>query len=52
MSATFYAAGPNIKSGEVIPLMHNTDVAPTILQILGVAPGPKVDGSALTQILK
>ena len=52
MSASFYAAGPNIKSGVVVPQMRNIDVAPTIMEILGVEPEPTVDGSALNQILK
>ena len=52
MSASFYAAGPNIKSGIVVPQMHNIDVAPTIMTMLGVAPANTVDGTALTEILK
>jgi hypothetical protein len=31
--------------------MHNTDVAPTIMQILGVRPH-KVDGEVLHEILR
>ncbi len=52
MSASFYAAGPNIKSGVVVPKIRNIDVAPTIMDILGVEPDPTVDGTAITQILK
>src|SRR5262249_2816572 len=51
MSATFYAAGPDIRDGAVIPWMHNIDVAPTILRILGVKPDRTVDGKALMRIL-
>ena len=52
MSASFYAAGPNIKAGAVLPQMRNIDVAPTILEILGEEPAPTVDGTALSEILK
>jgi hypothetical protein len=52
MSATFIAAGPNIKTGVVVPQMHNIDVAPTIMQLFGVQPAATVDGTAVTQILK
>lgn len=52
MSASFYAAGPNIKHNVIVKQMHNVDVAPTIEAILGVTPAPTVDGKALTQILK
>src|SRR5262249_19921933 len=52
MSASFFAAGPNMKTGVTLPSIHNVDVAPTILSILGVAPAPTVDGTALTPILQ
>jgi hypothetical protein len=52
MSASLYAAGPDIRGGVVIPWMHNIDVAPTILRILRVKPDKTVDGMALTRILK
>ncbi len=39
MSASFYAAGPNIRANGAIRKMRNIDVAPTIMDILGVAPG-------------
>lgn len=51
MSAILYAAGPNIKTGVTVPLANNIDIAPTILQILGVAPSPTVNGSPLSSIL-
>ncbi|MGV7215983.1 alkaline phosphatase family protein [Bradyrhizobium sp. UFLA05-112] len=50
MSATFIAAGPQIRS-EPIRRMHNVDVAPTIMQILGVKPH-HVDGEVLREILR
>jgi predicted AlkP superfamily phosphohydrolase/phosphomutase len=53
MSASFYAAGPNIKTGVVVNQMHNIDVAPTIMQLLGVPFAPEsMDGSPVSQILK
>jgi predicted AlkP superfamily pyrophosphatase or phosphodiesterase len=51
MSATFIAAGPRIQGGAVIPRMHNVDVAPTIMQILGVRPHG-MDGEAQREILR
>ena len=35
MSAIFFAAGPDIRSGSLTHV-HNIDVAPTVAQILGV----------------
>src|SRR5262249_38062047 len=49
MSATFIAAGPQIRE-TTIRRMHNIDVAPTIMQILGVTPH-QVDGEVLHEIL-
>ena len=43
MSAIFYAAGPDIGTG-TIKRVRNIDIAPTILQILGVQPAPTVEG--------
>lgn len=51
MSASFYAAGPNIKHNVVVKQMHNIDVAPTIMGILGVSPAETVDGHPVLQIL-
>ena len=51
MSATFIAAGPQIKEDKTIHRMHNIDVAPTIMRLLGVDPGP-VDGKPLHEILR
>lgn len=51
MSATFIAAGPQIRDNETIRRMHNLDVAPTIMQILGVRPHG-VDGEVLREILR
>jgi len=47
MSAIFFAAGPNIKPGITVPLINNIDIAPTILEILGVTPAPTVNGASL-----
>ena len=51
MSATFIAAGPQIREETTIRRMHNVDVAPTIMRILGVTP-PQLDGKALQEILR
>ena len=50
MSATFIADGPQIRD-TTIRRMRNIDVAPTIMQILGVRPH-QVDGEVLHQILR
>lgn len=52
MSAIFYAAGPSLKRGSVVHRVSNLDVAPTVLQILGVEPADTVDGKVLKPILK
>jgi predicted AlkP superfamily pyrophosphatase or phosphodiesterase len=46
MSAIFYAAGPDIGKGK-IGKVRNIDVAPTVLNLLGVEPSAKVEGQAL-----
>jgi predicted AlkP superfamily pyrophosphatase or phosphodiesterase len=51
MSATFIAAGPQIREETTIRRVHNIDVAPTIMQILGVKPH-LVDGEVLHEILR
>jgi predicted AlkP superfamily pyrophosphatase or phosphodiesterase len=51
MSATFIARGPQIREHTTIRRMHNIDVAPTIMEILGVRPRG-VDGEALHEILR
>jgi hypothetical protein len=52
MSAILFAAGPNIKSApEALPVARNIDIAPTIMQILGVAPAAGVNGVAIPGIL-
>lgn len=43
MSAIFFAAGPDIGRG-TLEQVRNIDVAPTILQILGVQPASTVEG--------
>jgi hypothetical protein len=52
MSAIFYAAGPDLKQGRKVRRMRAIDVAPTILDLLNVAPAGTVDGVSLTRILK
>jgi predicted AlkP superfamily pyrophosphatase or phosphodiesterase len=51
MSATFIAAGPQIREKTTIRRMRNIDVAPTIMRILGVT-SQQVDGEVLHEILR
>jgi predicted AlkP superfamily pyrophosphatase or phosphodiesterase len=51
MSAILYAAGPSI-SKRTLPLVRNIDIAPTILDILGVPPAPTVDGQVIQKMLR
>lgn len=46
MSAIFYAAGPDIGRGS-LNQVRNIDVAPTILQLLGVKPAETVEGNPI-----
>jgi predicted AlkP superfamily pyrophosphatase or phosphodiesterase len=52
MSAILYAAGPSLKKGKTVDVVRNIDVAPTVLEILGVAPAPTVDGEVIVEILE
>ena len=52
MSATFLAAGPMIRHHKTVFRVHNIDVAPTIMHLLGVRPGDDVDGRVLEEILR
>jgi predicted AlkP superfamily pyrophosphatase or phosphodiesterase len=52
MSAILYAAGPSIKQGRKVRTVRNIDVAPTVMELLGVSPGATVDGEPLQRILK
>jgi hypothetical protein len=52
MSAILYAAGPSLKQGHKVDVVHNIDIAPTVLAILGVAPAATVDGAVLQKILR
>jgi predicted AlkP superfamily pyrophosphatase or phosphodiesterase len=51
MSATFIAAGPQIREDTTVRHMRNLDVAPTIMKIMGVTPR-QVDGEVLHEILR
>jgi predicted AlkP superfamily pyrophosphatase or phosphodiesterase len=51
MSAILFAAGPNIKTGAKVNLVYNIDIAPTILQILGLPPSPTANGTVISGIL-
>jgi predicted AlkP superfamily pyrophosphatase or phosphodiesterase len=52
MSAVFLAAGPDIRPGITLPVVRNIDVAPTVFSILGVEPGPMVEGRAIQRSLR
>jgi len=52
MSATFLAAGPNVRQHKTINRVRNIDVAPTIMHLLGVRPARTVDGRVLEEILR
>jgi predicted AlkP superfamily pyrophosphatase or phosphodiesterase len=52
MSAILYAAGPSIKERKRVDEVRNIDIAPTVLEILGVRPAPTVDGRVLRKILR
>ena len=51
MSATFIAAGPDIRQHATIRQMRNIDVAPTIMEILGVK-ARGVDGEVVREALR
>ena len=52
MHNTLVAAGPDFKRGETADLASgNTDLAPTILQILGIKPPQKLDGRILSEAM-
>jgi arylsulfatase A-like enzyme len=51
MSAILFAARPDIRTAVSVPLVRNIDIAPTIMQILGVPPAATVDGMPLVDVL-
>ena len=52
MHNTLIAAGPDFKRGETNDLSSgNIDVAPTIMQILGIKPPQKMDGRILSEAM-
>lgn len=51
MDASFVINGPGIKSGVVLDIISNTDVAPTAAHLLGVEM-KNVDGKVLTEVLR
>jgi hypothetical protein len=52
MSSILYAAGPSLKRGKKLDSIRSVDIAPTILDILGVAGAPTIDGQVIPKILK
>ena len=52
MHNTLIAAGPDFKRGEMNDLASgNVDLAPTILQILGIKPPKQLDGRILSEVM-
>jgi arylsulfatase A-like enzyme len=52
MHNTLIAAGPDFKRGETSDLASgNVDLAPTILQILGIKPPKQLDGRILSEVM-
>jgi ectonucleotide pyrophosphatase/phosphodiesterase family member 4 len=47
MHAIFYAWGPGVARGKTLAEVRMIDVAPTVLQLLGLKPGEGTDGKAL-----
>lgn len=47
-----YACGPAIASGDPLAGAHVIDIAPTALQILGIAPPPALDGRVIPNLLE
>jgi len=47
MHAIFYAWGPGIAKGKLLPRVEMIDVAPTVLKLLDLKPGLGTDGKAL-----
>ena len=52
MSAILYAAGPSVRNGGRLKSVRNIDSAPTVMEILGVAPGNSVEGEVIPRLLK
>lgn len=52
MSAILYAAGPSLRKGKTLSRVRNIDVAPTLLEILGVEPAATVDGRVIPRLLR
>ncbi len=50
LSAIFYAAGPSFGQG-TLPQVQNIDIAPTVLNLIGVQPAATVQGSAIATLL-
>ncbi len=47
MHAIFYAWGAGVAPGRILPRVEMIDVAPTVLDLLGLKPGEGTDGKAL-----
>lgn len=47
LQGIFFAAGPGVAPGLRLPLVHITDVAPTVARLLGIPPPAQAGGVAL-----
>ena len=52
MSAIMYAAGPNLRHGRRLSRIRNIDIAPTVMEMLGVEPADTVDGRVIPNIFR
>ena len=47
MHAIFYAWGDGVGAGKILPRLEMVDVAPTVLNLLGIQAGRDTDGKAI-----
>ena len=52
MSAILYAAGPDIRRHRTLREVRTIDIAPTVMELLGVRPAQTVDGHVLGRMLE
>ncbi len=50
MHGIFYAWGAGVAHGKTVPRLDQIDVHPTVLKLLGLAPGHPVDGHAVAAV--
>jgi hypothetical protein len=52
MSAIMYAAGPNLRHGRRLSRIRNIDIAPTVMEMLGVESADTVDGRVIPNVFR